>query len=102
MPSKIYGILASGSPVAVIAPEGCELAEDTRRWEVGLVVPPERPEALAETIGWGVAHREVLAAMGARAREVAEEEHTRRRRTSQFAAMLAAVLDGVCPEAVTV
>ena len=92
MPSKLYGILACGTPVLAIAPEDCELAELTREHDVGVVVPPGEPEALAEAIlrlvdeGWD------LAGMGERARRLATQSYDRKRITAQFNAMLTHVL----------
>jgi len=96
MPSKFYGILASGTPVLAIAPEDCELAELTREHDVGVVVPPGEPEALVDAIlrlvdeGWD------LAEMGERARRLATESYDRKRVTTQFNATLTDVL-GVEP-----
>jgi glycosyltransferase involved in cell wall biosynthesis len=50
VPSKLYGILASGRPyVAAVDPES-EVALLTERHGGGLLVPPEDPEALARGI----------------------------------------------------
>ncbi len=92
MPSKLYGILACGTPVLAIAPEDCELAELTREHDVGVVVPPGKPEAIADAIlrlvdeGWD------LAAMGERARQLATQSYDRKRVITQFNAMLTDVL----------
>lgn len=50
MPSKLYGILASGSPLVAVAPASSELAEIIQKNRVGRLVPPQRPVLLAETI----------------------------------------------------
>ena len=50
MPGKLYGVLASGSPALAIAPEDCELADIVRDHHVGMVVPPNEPEVLADAI----------------------------------------------------
>lgn len=88
MPSKLYGILASGTPMLAIAPEDCELAEITRREAVGLVVPPGEPEALAEAVRGLADGRGQLAPMGRAARRLAEARYDRRQSTSRFAEML--------------
>jgi colanic acid biosynthesis glycosyl transferase WcaI len=48
MPSKLAGMLASGRPVIVTAQSGTELAEVMQN--LGQVVPPERPDLLADAI----------------------------------------------------
>lgn len=101
MPSKIYDILASGSPSLVVAPEQCELAELVREGEVGRVVPPGDPVALAEAIRQCADAPATLAAMGARARELAVQ-YGRQRWTTQVAEELAEVLEFPRREAVCV
>lgn len=48
MPSKLTGMLASGRPTVATAAPGTEVFEVVRG--CGVVVPPERPEALADAI----------------------------------------------------
>ena len=48
MPSKLSGILASGKPVIATAKPGTELFEIIKK--IGIVVPPENSEALAQSI----------------------------------------------------
>jgi glycosyltransferase involved in cell wall biosynthesis len=50
VPSKLYGILASGRPYVAAVEEDSEVADLTARYDSGLVVPPEAPEALAKAI----------------------------------------------------
>jgi glycosyltransferase involved in cell wall biosynthesis len=88
MPSKLYGILASGTPLVAVAPLECELSELTRRRGLGLVVPPGDPAALAKAICWGADHRDRLEEMGLAARKLAERHFDRRRVTRRFARML--------------
>lgn len=92
MPSKLYGILASGTPVLAIAPEDCELAEVARREAVGLVVPPGQPEALADAIRGLADSREKLGPMGRSARALAVARYDRRQSTASFATMLHGLL----------
>lgn len=94
MPSKLYGILASGTPLVAIAPGHCELAEITRRAGIGLVATPDDPRALVEAIQWCADHRDDLEPMGYAARRLAEDQFDRTRITSQFVAMLMDVCHG--------
>jgi glycosyltransferase involved in cell wall biosynthesis len=93
MPSKLYGILASGTPLMAIAPADCELSELTRHHCIGEVVPPGDPQALATSILWCVDHPERLEEMGIAARKLAEGDFDRQKVTRQFAQMLQRVLD---------
>ncbi len=87
MPSKLYGVLASGTAAMVIAPEGTELA-DVAAEGVGFVVAPEQPHALADAVRWAADHRVELEEMGRRARVLAEGQYDRRRLTAAFGEML--------------
>lgn len=87
MPSKLYGVLASGTAAMVIAPEGTELA-DVAAEGVGFVVAPEQPHALADAVRWAADHRVELEEMGRRARVLAEGQYDRRRLTAAFGGML--------------
>ena len=50
VPSRLYGILAAGRPVIVAADRDSETAQVVEREGCGVVVPPGRPELLAEAI----------------------------------------------------
>ena len=93
MPSKLYGVLASGTPVLAAAPEGSELARITRQERVGLVVPCDGAEALAGAIRWSATNREEVEAMGRRARALAVEQYDRAKVTNGFRQMLAELVE---------
>ncbi len=88
MPSKLYGVLASGTPLLAIAPLQSELAEMTLEAQVGLAVAPHQPHALADAIRWCVNHRAEIDEMGIRARRLAEDRFDRRQVTRKFSALL--------------
>lgn len=50
MPNKVFNIMASGRPILAVAPLDSEVAELVQRWECGINVPPQNPEALAQMI----------------------------------------------------
>lgn len=50
VPSRLYGILAAGRPVIVAADADSETARVVQQEECGVVVPPGRPELLAEVL----------------------------------------------------
>lgn len=88
MPSKIYGILASGTPVLVAARPDCELAQLVRTHRVGMVVDFGDSRAIAEKIAWACEHPEELAEMGRCARLLAVEQYDRQYITHRFGEVL--------------
>jgi glycosyltransferase involved in cell wall biosynthesis len=92
MPSKLYGVLASGTPLVAVAPADCELSELTRDYEVGVVTPPGDPGKLADAVATMAGQPERRREMGARARRLAVAEYDRKRVTAQFHALLIEVL----------
>lgn len=88
MPSKLYGILASGTALVAVAREHCELSQVVQEATVGLVVEPDNPRALASRLLWCADHPRQLQEMGMRARALAEARYDRRISTSCFAQML--------------
>lgn len=92
MPSKLYGILASGTPVLAAVPQETELAEVVRESGAGRVVTPDSPESLAEAILWCAAHPAECRQMGSAARELAERRFDRRHAVAQFQNLLQSVL----------
>jgi colanic acid biosynthesis glycosyl transferase WcaI len=69
VPSRLYGILAVGRPVIVAADAESETAQLVEQVRCGVVVPPGRPELLAEAIRAAHGGELDLAEMGARGRE---------------------------------
>ncbi len=96
MPSKFYGILASGTAVLAIAPASSELATIIQDEEVGFTVESGSPGLLADKLRWCADNREELADRGRLARGLAEREYDRRQMTDRFAELLR----GVLPQAV--
>jgi glycosyltransferase involved in cell wall biosynthesis len=92
MPSKLYGVLASGTPLVAIAPVDCELAELTCAHQVGVVSSPGNPERLAAAIESLACRHLDVCDMGARARHLAEEQFDRRPTTARFALALRDIL----------
>jgi putative colanic acid biosynthesis glycosyltransferase WcaI len=74
VPSRMYGILAAGRPVLVAADVESETVRIVRDAECGIVLPPGRPELVAETIRDAIAGAYPLEAMGVRGRAYVERE----------------------------
>lgn len=68
VPSRLYGIMASGRPVVVAAEAESETAQVVKRVGCGIVIPPSRPELLAEVIRDAHEGHYDLDEMGARGR----------------------------------
>jgi colanic acid biosynthesis glycosyl transferase WcaI len=91
VPSRLYGVLAVGRPVIVAADEESETARLVRGVGCGVVVPPGRPDLLAEAIR--AAHDGVhdLEAMGLRGRAYVEAEADRSVAVARYRELLRAV-----------
>jgi len=77
VPSRMYGVLSVARPVIVAADAESETARIVQETGCGLVVPPGRPELLAEAIRAAHDGELDLAEMGRRGREYAEREADR-------------------------
>jgi glycosyltransferase involved in cell wall biosynthesis len=88
VPSKIYGILASGTPIAGLAEPDSEVAQVVQKHDCGWIGAPGDAEALFKIIREAADNAEGLAEMGARARQAAERFYSRATQTSKFAALL--------------
>ncbi len=93
MPSKLYGALASGTPVVVVAPPESELARLAVRQRVGMNVRPERPRELAEIICHSAAGEDRCLGLGERARQLAIAKYSRPANTVRFQHMLRQVVE---------
>ena len=88
VPSRLYGIMAAGRPVVVAADPESETAQVVERVGCGIVIPPSRPELLAEVIRDAYEGRYDLDAMGARGRAVRDGGCGHPRRCSAATAKL--------------
>ena len=77
VPSRLYGILSVGRPVIAAAEEDSETAQIVEGTGCGVVVPPGRPELLANAIRSAYEGEHDLGEMGRRAREYALAEADR-------------------------
>jgi colanic acid biosynthesis glycosyl transferase WcaI len=77
VPSRLYGIMAVGRPVIVAAERSSETAQLVERVGCGVVLPPGRPELLAEEIRRAHDGLLDLEEMGRRGREYVTAEADR-------------------------
>jgi colanic acid biosynthesis glycosyl transferase WcaI len=87
VPSKLYGILGAARPYVAAVEEECEVAEITRRYECGIVVPPGQPKELAEGILKLYYEPALAARFGTNARTAALE-FDRPRKIAAYVALL--------------
>jgi glycosyltransferase involved in cell wall biosynthesis len=76
VPSKLYGILASGRPIIAVIPENSEAAMTIKEAECGLIIPPKDVEKLVEAIIWMKTNPIEREEMGQRAYETFVEKYT--------------------------
>jgi colanic acid biosynthesis glycosyl transferase WcaI len=91
VPSKLYGILAAGRPLAFVGAEDGEVGRLVLREELGFVVAPGRDVELAENLIRLRDDPALRAAMGARARRVFEERFDFPIAAARFGKILAAL-----------
>jgi putative colanic acid biosynthesis glycosyltransferase WcaI len=89
VPSRLYGILATGRPVIAAAEPESETAQLVAEIGCGVVVPPGNPFALARAIRAAHDGEYDLGAMGARARAFAASEGDRPIAIRRYGAVLA-------------
>lgn len=77
VPSRLQNALASGRPIIAVVEPGSEVALVVEEENVGWVVDPDDPQALARVISEASKDPELLKQMGSRARRVAETRFER-------------------------
>ena len=88
VPSKTYGILASGRPIIFVGTEASDVAAILRDCRCGVVVPPEKPDALEAAIRSFIRDAHLTATMGAASRQASESLYSRKNATSKWSAAL--------------
>jgi glycosyltransferase involved in cell wall biosynthesis len=88
VPSRLYGILAAGRPVLVSADADSETAQVVERVGCGIVVPPGRPDLVAEAIRAAHDGAYDLDEMGRRGRDFVVAEADRRVAVGRYRELL--------------
>jgi len=83
VPSKSYFNMAAGKPLLLVADEKSEIGRVIREERIGWIVPPNRPDALAQKIDQ-ICSMQDLEGMGCRARRVAERRFSEQVVLSQY------------------
>jgi glycosyltransferase involved in cell wall biosynthesis len=93
MPSKIYGVFASGTPVIALTTGECELAEIIRDHDLGQVISGEDARELAATVKKMAGAPGSLDGAARNAREYAETNCTRAASVHRLRSLFASMLD---------
>jgi len=88
VPSKTYGILASGRPIVLLGPAGSDVARVVRDTESGVVLPPESGRALTEWLIAAKRDPSLIDRLGRNARLAAEQTFNKRSSIAQWAALM--------------
>jgi glycosyltransferase involved in cell wall biosynthesis len=84
VPSKLYGIMASGRPAIAIMAEDSEVAMTLKEFKCGIVTPPKDISALVKAIVWLKSNGPEREAMGRRAYKAFLENFTVQRCADQY------------------
>lgn len=88
MPSKLYGILAAGRPVAFLGDPDGAVAREVRAFDLGVVLAVDRPASWRPTLARLRDDPATRAAMGRRARERFEATYHPQRALARWEALL--------------
>jgi len=91
VPSKMYGIMASGTPYLAIMDRESDVVRIAERCKCGFWCPPNAPAELRKSIEYAYENRGELEAMGSNGRQAAEEEFSRTVGTGRYHALFASV-----------
>ncbi len=100
VPSKTYGILASGRPLLFVGSPESDVAAVVRDAECGLIVSPHDPDGVVSAILHLKNAPAEAAAMGERGREAAETRYDRRISTRRWGGIVSAMLGRPTPQSV--
>lgn len=84
VPSKIYGILASGRPFIGCVDSDSEIAYIANKYNCGFIINPEDKNEMTARINWCLNNRSNLEGMNKNSRKAAEEKYNRKTSTSRF------------------
>jgi glycosyltransferase involved in cell wall biosynthesis len=92
LPSKTYGILASGRPMIFVGDRESDVAEIVRQCQCGAVVSPDDPDSLESWIRRFMRDEELAAAAGAASRFASETVYSKKSATVQWSAALVSAI----------
>lgn len=93
MPSKLYGVLASGTPVLAIAPTNSELSQIVRDSHIGIVSDGTDLDQLVDRIRQLMEDTALAESFGFNARQLCVEKYDRKVITTRFGRVLQDVFE---------
>lgn len=87
-PSKLYGILASGTATLGIVPQGGSVDQLIREQQLGISVCPNDPQSFVAGVRQAMSDRELLEQFGRNGRQLAVDEYDSRKSCHRFQQML--------------
>jgi len=84
VPSKVYGIMASGRPFIAAVDEGSEIDRIIKKFNCGLAVRPSDLEGLKKAVLWAFKNRDKIEEMGKNGRKALESHYSRKICTQKF------------------
>ncbi|MFC2166787.1 glycosyltransferase [Acidobacteriota bacterium] len=88
VPSKVYGIMASGRPFIAAVDKECEIDEIVQEFHCGLTVPPSNVKELQSALLWAYNNKEKIEKMGENGRKALEYNYSRKICTQKFKDLL--------------
>ena len=76
VPSKVYGIMASGRPFIAAVDKGSEIDQMVEEFHCGIRIKPSDVKELGEAILWAYRNEDELEKMGERGRKAMEDRYT--------------------------
>lgn len=84
VPSKVYGIMASGKPFIAAVDEESEIDKVVKEFHCGIVVKPSDVEELGKAVLWTYRNQGEIKTMGERGRKALENQYTKEICTQKF------------------
>jgi len=84
VPSKVYGIMASGIPFIAAVDEGGEIDKIVKEFHCGIIVQPSNVKELKKAVLWAFNNKNQIEKMGENGRKALENHYTRKICTQKF------------------
>jgi len=84
VPSKVYGIMASGKPFIAAVDDNSEIDRIVKEFRCGIVVKPSDVEELEKAVLWAYRNQAEIKTMGEKGRKALETHYTKEICTKKF------------------
>jgi colanic acid biosynthesis glycosyl transferase WcaI len=84
VPSKVYGIMASGKPFLAAVDENSEIDRTIKEFHCGVIVKPSDGRELEKAIRWAYRNPEEIKTMGEKGRKALENRYSKEICTKKF------------------